>query len=366
MLLGMDEYPYHQITNTFAAVAGSDPQWNDGHYVCRGDDGGQVCFTSNVRLYQNNDVLDGFVCLRHEGRQHNIRVSRRLRPDMGHLGVGPLRLEMVEPLRAVRLVLEPGDHGFALDVVCRSTAVPYMDPIEITRVDGRLISERATYEVTGECEGWVSVGDHRVDLRPETSAFFRNHSWGYQAGRGGPRPYGAPLGTPRRVPGIRQWVLFHMPDHGGFFFEDPKRRAASGHGMILLPDRAVPIRRVDHDLRFYEGERRLQGGSLRARGRGRDGPLVRGRGPRVGVLPGRRLLRWLRRRTRPGRVPRRLPPGRRGVGRQPPDADRRAPTEAPSSSTTTWAENFTRLRSGDATGLAHYECVVIRPPQEAA
>ena len=31
-----------------------------------------------------------------------------------------------------------------------------------------------------------------------------------------------------------------------------------------------------------------------------------------------------------------------------------------------WAENFTRLRSGDATGLAHYECVVIRPPQEAA
>ena len=31
-----------------------------------------------------------------------------------------------------------------------------------------------------------------------------------------------------------------------------------------------------------------------------------------------------------------------------------------------WAENFTRLRSGDASGLAHYECVVIRPPQETA
>ena len=27
-----------------------------------------------------------------------------------------------------------------------------------------------------------------------------------------------------------------------------------------------------------------------------------------------------------------------------------------------WAESFTRLRSGDQTGLAHYECVVIRPP----
>jgi hypothetical protein len=27
-----------------------------------------------------------------------------------------------------------------------------------------------------------------------------------------------------------------------------------------------------------------------------------------------------------------------------------------------WAESFTRLRSGDQSGLAHYECVVIRPP----
>ena len=31
-----------------------------------------------------------------------------------------------------------------------------------------------------------------------------------------------------------------------------------------------------------------------------------------------------------------------------------------------WAESFTRLHSGDATGLAHYECVVIRPPEGAS
>ena len=48
MLVGMDEYPFHQITDTFAAVAGSDPQWNDGHYVCFCDEAGEVCLTSNV------------------------------------------------------------------------------------------------------------------------------------------------------------------------------------------------------------------------------------------------------------------------------------------------------------------------------
>ena len=137
-----------------------------------------------------------------------------------------------------------------------------MDPIEITRVDGRLLSERATYEITGTCEGTVEVGGQSIELTSATAAFFRNHSWGYQAGRGGPRPYGAPLGTPRRVPGIRQWVLFNMPDHGGFFFQDPKRRAAAGQGVVLFADRVVPIAAMDHDLQFYEGGRRLRSGTV--------------------------------------------------------------------------------------------------------
>jgi hypothetical protein len=264
VLLGMDEYPYHQITATFAGVGGTDPAWNDGHYLCLSDVAGEVALASTLRLYQNNDVMDGFVCVRHAGKQHNIRVSRRLRPDMGTLAVGPLRLEIVEPLRAVRLVLEDNEHDISLDVMCRSTVLPYEDPAEATRVDGRLISERITYEVTGKCDGWVRVGGDRVQLNSATDSFFRNHSWGYQAGRGGPRLYGAPLiGVKRRVPGVRQWVLFDMRDHGGFWFVDPSERSASGKGAILYPDRSVPVVDVVDELDFYDGGRRLRGGTVR-------------------------------------------------------------------------------------------------------
>jgi hypothetical protein len=160
-------------------------------------------------------------------------------------------------------------------------------------------------------------------------------------------------------------VLFHMPDHGGFFFEDPKRRAASGHGMILLPDRAVPIRRVSHDLRFYEGGRRLQGGRLEleddegtvrayeiedlgwvyCQGGGYFGGFDDGLGQ--GVY--------------------------RGDYHQEGEVwDVSHPTQIVRADGTTfefdhaWAENFTRLHSGGATGLAHYECVVIRPPEGAS
>lgn len=357
MLLGLDEYPFHQTTNTFASVAGSDPSWNDGHYVCAADRTGTVAFTSNVRLYANNDVLDGFVCLRHAGRQYNIRVSRRLRPDMETLGSGPLRLEIVRPLECVRLVLADNAVGISLDVTCHTANVPYMGPVEVRRIDGRLISERATYELSGECEGWVHVADQRIELKRASSSFFRNHSWGYQPPRGRPLSHGAPVPS-KRAPGIRQWVLFHMPDHGGFFFQDPSGREAAGRGAILAGDRVVPLTGVETDLRFYDGGRRLAGGSFRltdvearvreyeiedlgwvyCQGGGYFGGFDDGLGQ--GVYRGDEHVEgevWDV--SDPVAVI---------------DGDGRRLTFDHD-----WAESFTRLQCDGSTGLAHYECVVV-------
>ena len=111
MLIGMDEYPFHQIVESFAGAATGDPSWNDGHYFGVTDHAGNVSLTASLRLYPNNDVLDGFVCLRHRGRQYNVRVSRRLRPEIDVLRVGPLSLEIIEPMRRVRLTLAAQRRG---------------------------------------------------------------------------------------------------------------------------------------------------------------------------------------------------------------------------------------------------------------
>jgi hypothetical protein len=359
VLIGFDEYPLHQITQPFSGVAGSDPQWNDGHYVCVCDVDGTVCLTSNVRLYQNNDVLDGFVCIRHEGRQHNIRVSRRLRPDIEHFGAGPLRIEILAPMQALRLVLEDNAFGISCDLICNSTVLPYEDPIEVSRIDGRLLSERATYELVGGCDGWVSVAGTRVSLTPERSSFFRNHSWGNQAGRGGPR-YGAPR-PPRRVPGVRQWVLFRAETHGGFYFSDPNGRAASGKGALLYADRSEPATIVDHELEFYDGGRRVRAGTYRLAGA--DGTereytfsdlgwvYCQGGGYFGGFDDGLGQGAY-----------------RGDLHVEGEDWDVSHPTRIVDVTGESfefehdWAESFVRLRSGDEEGLAHFECVVIAEP----
>jgi hypothetical protein len=156
-------------------------------------------------------------------------------------------------------------------------------------------------------------------------------------------------------------VLFHMPDHGGFFFEDPKRRAASGHGMVMYADRAVPVPRVEHDLTFYEGGRRLRGGMFEledAEGTVRTYEIedmgwvyCQGGGYFGGFDDGLGQGVYRGDYHEEGEV-----------------WDVSHPTQVVRSDSTAfefdhaWAESFTRLRSGDQSGLAHYECVVIRPP----
>ena len=195
-----------------------------------------IAFTSNVRLYANNDVLDGFVCLRHRDRQYNVRVSRRLRPDMEHLGAGPLRLEIVEPLSTVRLVLDENAVGIALDVTCHTANVPYMGPIEIRRLDGRLMSERATYEITGDAEGWVA--DRRRTRRARTvddvvlpQPFLGIPAAAWPPGR--PRHARARQAGARRaamgaVPHARPWrVLLRGPQRAG------RRRPRRGPRRVI-------------------------------------------------------------------------------------------------------------------------------------
>ena len=172
-----------------------------------------------------------------------------------------------------------------------------------------------------------------------------------------------PARAKRRLPGVRQWVLFDMPDHGGFYFVDPSGRAASGKGAIMLADRSVPVTSVESDLQFYEGGRRLRAGSFR---------LTDADGIERSYLV--EDLGWVY--CQGGGY---FGGFDDGLGQGVYRGDYHAEGEVWDVSHPTqvvdekghafefdhaWAENFTRLTSDGATGLAHFECVVITDAQE--
>ena len=73
--------------------------------ACHGTDGNGI----GDGQYPNLAVSDPFCCVRRGDLQHVVRASKVL-DDRMNTSVGPMRVEVVEPLRRVRFVCDPSSH----------------------------------------------------------------------------------------------------------------------------------------------------------------------------------------------------------------------------------------------------------------
>ena len=91
---------------TFDHVGTSDPRFFDRLWFAASDRRGHSALQFTIGVYQNMNVVDGGAVAILDGRQHNLRVSRQLRPRYEH-DCGPLAIEALEPLNRLRLAIAP-------------------------------------------------------------------------------------------------------------------------------------------------------------------------------------------------------------------------------------------------------------------
>lgn len=227
-LTQLDEWPRHQTIDTFDTVATSDAGWSDGYWFCFGDPAGRMNFITAIRLYHNTNVMDAYaIASTADGKQYNLRASRRLRPRIDDLSVGPFWMEIVEGLKTIRLGARDNEHGVEFDVLWEGASPPHDEASGVnTHIDGRLVRQRANFIQAGDLSGWVKVGGERLDFRVEDGwAGVRDHSWGLaETGTGEkPNPYAAPVIRKAgsevgwRAPGMRHWAVVLFRDRTLFY-----------------------------------------------------------------------------------------------------------------------------------------------------
>jgi hypothetical protein len=187
-LTAQDELLIHQHHDTFASVATSDPSWTERVYGWAADAGGEVAVAFGLSRYLNRNVMDAYGLVAVGTTQYNVRASRRLYPEPSETAVGPLRYEVIEPLRAVRCVLEPNDaQPIAFDVTLTGTGRPQPEH-HLVRRGYRRIDDVTRYVQIGQASGYVEVDGRRIELAPQDSLAIRDHSWGIRSGVGKPDP----------------------------------------------------------------------------------------------------------------------------------------------------------------------------------
>src|SRR4051812_27522053 len=105
-LLDADEGFTHQITDTFALVAESNPDWTEKVCAMVAKRDGSLQLGFGLGKYTNRNVMDGYGGVSRGTEQLTVRASRRLSAAPEQTVIGPLAYEVLEPMKRVRFALE--------------------------------------------------------------------------------------------------------------------------------------------------------------------------------------------------------------------------------------------------------------------
>lgn len=262
-LSAFDDYPFHQTAEPFDRPATSDSHFNDGYYFGFFDD--DFYFGCGMRWHPNNNTLDGFAGMVHGGEQRNLRFSRALRPRYDELSVGPLRLEILEPMARHRVVLAANDQGFDFDVELEACAPVICEKRDRHHRYGKLINDVLRVTQVARARGTARL-DGREHAVSRWHAI-RDHSWGIRTSMGPHTPFGGVDLLPEEEShrALRIWLPFEVASHCGFFctHEDGQGRTLDFEGRLDFRDgRQVELVALHHELVYHPGTRVLAGGRL--------------------------------------------------------------------------------------------------------
>jgi len=183
MLTKADDYPIHQLPEPIA-YAGTDRNFYDRYFFNGYSPDGSSFFAVALGVYPALNVMDGAFCVVDNGVQHNLRVSRVLGMERMDTRVGPLHVDVVEPLRSLRIRVDKNEHGITADLVFRSRAAAIEEPRFTYRQGPRTIMDYTRLTQNGSYEGWIEIRGKRINVMSDRYLGTRDRSWGI-------RPVGA-------------------------------------------------------------------------------------------------------------------------------------------------------------------------------
>ncbi len=212
MITPGDEYPLHQ-TSRPVRDPGTDRNAYDRFFFNGYTTDGSVFFAVALGLYPGRNVMDAAFSVSLEGVEHNLHASRLLGADRLDTRVGPIRVEVVEPLRRLSVsVDDTGGDSAGSRVSARLTfdarGPVFEEPHYMWKPGQRTLFDVTRMTQNGTWTGEISVGETTLRIDPVTTWGTRDRSWGTRP-VGEPDPPGAPDGP---IGFYWLWAPLNFPD----------------------------------------------------------------------------------------------------------------------------------------------------------
>lgn len=269
MLSAWDDYPIHQTPMPIAHADSNDSARYEQYWFGAYDRDASTAVGFGLTLSPNLGVVDGAFSVTRDGVQESVFAAGLMEPDRRSMRVGPLAIEVVEPMSVLRITADD-ERGLGADITFRRITEPVEEPRPIRTQGPLTMSDRTRLIQFGTAEGEMRVGGDRVELDPAQWLSVRDRSWGSRSTHGS-------AGAPRYAPGLPStgdaWFVFsvlHFPDEclHAVWHEDRHGNRHGPQGTVLPLDPATGARgpvltsTVEADIHYVPGTRWPGGGTV--------------------------------------------------------------------------------------------------------
>ncbi|MDQ2860582.1 MAG: hypothetical protein M3T55_07640 [Pseudomonadota bacterium] len=206
-----DDFPIHQTSEPIA-YAGTDRNFYDRYFFNGYGPQGEDFFALAFGVYPHLNIADASFCVVRGGVQTSLHASRWLNMERMDLAVGPIALEIVEPLQRLKLTVDAPEHGLRAEIVFQGRAFPVEEPRFIRRNGPRAFMDYTRLTQNGRYAGWIELDGVRTSVDGFMGT--RDRSWGV-------RPVGARDAQEAVPPTPPQFYWVWAPANfaaGSFFF----------------------------------------------------------------------------------------------------------------------------------------------------
>ncbi len=231
MLNRLDDYPVHQTPEPLAVLATSDRNAYDRTWFNGYAPDGSYYFGIGMAVYPHRGILDcAFSTVRPGERQHCFYGSRRAPVERTEMAVGPFRIEVIEPMRRTRVILDDNETGIACDLTFSARTAAIEEARQTLWQGGRRIMDATRFDQFGRWSGTIRTPDGEFSVDDTVCRGTKDRSWGVRR-VGEPETGGAPA-----MPGgiMFLWAPLVWDDHitHAIFFDGPRGEALVREGIV--------------------------------------------------------------------------------------------------------------------------------------
>ncbi|MCW2765840.1 MAG: Uncharacterized protein JWO11_1799 [Nocardioides sp.] len=190
----LDEYPIHQVPLPVTWAGSSDRNFYDRCYLNAHDRTGEIFVITGLGYYPNLGTKDAFVLVRRGATQTAVHLSDAIDDDRLNQSVNGYRLEVIEPLKKLRVVLDETD-GIAMDMTWEGSFDVLQEQPHVMRAGSRVTLDAQRFAQVGTWSGSIAIDGEEIAVSPDRWVGTRDRSWGIRP-VGEPEPAGKPADPP--------------------------------------------------------------------------------------------------------------------------------------------------------------------------